>query len=181
MSTTTPFQADESFALRMDEADPLRAFRDEFHIPHHTDGSPQVYLAGNSLGLQPKATRRIIEEELDAWATTAVGGHFKSDRPWYSYHELLRESGARLLGARPGEVVMMNTLTVNIHLMLVSFFRPTKSRYKILIEEPCFPSDNYAVRTHLVTRGLDPNYALVISRPRYCYHSLRTDDVEQLI
>ena len=181
MNTSIPFQADEAFPLRMDEADPLRAFRDEFHIPRHTDGSPQIYFAGNSLGLQPKATRRIIEEELDAWAHTAVEGHFKPERPWYTYHELLRESGARLVGARPGEVVMMNTLTVNIHLMLVSFFRPTRERYKILIEEPCFPSDNYAVRTHLKTRGLDPADALVIARPRDGEHALRTEDVEQLI
>ena len=181
MSTSTPFQADESFALRMDETDPLRAFREEFHIPRHADGAPQVYVAGNSLGLQPKATRGIIDEELDAWATTALEGHFKPERPWYSYHELLRESGARLVGARPGELVMMNTLTVNIHLMLVSFFRPTRDRYKILIEEPCFPSDNYAVRTHLTTRGLDPADALVIARPREGAHALRTEDVEALI
>jgi kynureninase len=181
MSTTTPFQPDEAFARRMDETDPLRAYRDEFHIPRHVDGSSQVYLAGNSLGLQPKATRRLIQEELDAWATTAVEGHFKPERPWYSYHELLREPGARLVGARPGEVVMMNTLTVNVHLMLVSFFRPTRYRYKILIEEPCFPSDNYAVRTHLKTRGLDPGDALVIARPREGEPTLRGDDVEQLI
>ncbi len=178
MSTTTPYTNDESFALRADETDALRSFRDEFHVPRHTDGAPQTYLAGNSLGLQPKATRRIIEEELDAWANTAVEGHFKPERPWYSYHEVLRETGARLVGARPGEVVMMNTLTVNVHLMLVSFFRPTSERYKILIEEPCFPSDNYAVRTHLKTRGLDPGDALVIVRPRDGEHALRTEDVE---
>ncbi len=183
MSTTPTitYQADEDFALRMDETDPLRAFRDAFHIPRHTDGSPQVYLAGNSLGLQPKATRKIIEEELDAWTDTAVEGHFKAARPWYSYHELLRESGARLVGARPGEVVMMNTLTVNLHLMLVSFYRPTQQRYKILIEEPCFPSDNYAVRTHLKTRGIDPADAIVVARPRDGEHTLRTEDVEATI
>jgi len=178
---TTSYQNNEAYALRMDETDPLRAFRNEFHLPRHTDGSPQVYLAGNSLGLQPQSTRGIIEEELDAWAKTAVEGHFKPQRPWYSYHELLREPGARLVGARPGEVVMMNTLTVNIHLMLVSFYRPTSERYKILVEEPCFPSDNYAVRTHLKTRGIDPAEALVIARPRGGEHALHTEDVEELL
>jgi kynureninase len=181
MTTTEPFQADEAFARRMDETDPLRAFRDEFHLPPHTDGLPQTYFAGNSLGLEPKSARRIVDEELDAWARLAVEGHFKPERPWYTYHEFLRESGARLVGARPGEVVMMNTLTVNLHLLLISFFRPTKERYKILIEEPCFPSDNYAVRTHLQTRGLDPRDALLIAKPRAGEHAIRTEDVEAIL
>ncbi len=175
------YQVDESFALQMDQSDRLRTFRDEFHIPLHSDGKPQIYFAGNSLGLQPKATKRIVEEELDSWARLAVEGHFKPDRPWYSYHEIFRESGARLVGARPGEVVMMNTLTVNLHLMLISFYRPSRERYKILIEEPCFPSDNYAVRTHLRTRGLDSSDALLIVKPRPGEHTIRTEDIERIL
>jgi kynureninase len=184
MTTTAPasYQADEVFARQMDELDPLRTFQEEFHIPpHDAGGGSQIYLAGNSLGLQPRAVRRIVEEELDDWARFAVEGHFRANRPWYRYHEMFRESGARLVGARPGEVVMMNTLTVNLHLMMVSFYRPHAERYRILIEEPCFPSDNYAARTHLQTRGIDPADALLIARPREGEHTLRIGDIEALL
>lgn len=168
----------ESFAVEQDQRDPLRGFRGEFHIPRHTDGSEQIYLAGNSLGLQPKRAGEIVNQELADWKNLAVEAHFKGTIPWYSYHEVFRDSGARLVGARPGEVVMMNSLTVNLHLLLVSFFRPTRQRFKILIEEPCFPSDNYAVRTHLQTRGFDPADALVIVRPQSGEHVIRTEDIE---
>ncbi|MGH7178262.1 MAG: kynureninase [Tepidisphaeraceae bacterium] len=181
MSHAQDFPTDEASATRMDETDPLRGYREKFHIPTHTDGTPQVYFCGNSLGLMPKSARAIVDEELDAWARTAGQGHFKRTRGWYAYHELFRESGARLVGARPGEVVMMNTLTVNLHLMLVSFFRPTSQRYKILIEDPAFPSDNYAVRTHLGARGLDPRDALLIARPQAGRETIRTEEIEAIL
>lgn len=171
----------EEFAIAQDQRDPLRAFRGEFHIPKHVDGSEQIYFAGNSLGLQPKRASEIVNQELADWKNLAVEAHFKGRIPWYSYHEVFGESGARLVGARPGEVVMMNSLTVNLHLLFVSFFRPTAQRYRILIEDPCFPSDNYAVRTHLRTRGLDPSDALVIAKPRSGQHVIHTDDIEAIL
>src|SRR5436305_10061659 len=110
---------DEAFARQMDETDPLREFRRDFHVPKHTDGSEQIYFAGNSLGLMPRRAREIVDQELDDWQNLAVEAHFTARTPWYSYHEVFRESGARLVGAKPGEVVMMNSLTVNLHLLFV--------------------------------------------------------------
>ncbi|MCI0363194.1 MAG: kynureninase [Phycisphaerales bacterium] len=179
------FTADEAFARHLDSVDPLRASRDEFHIPKRSNGQPMIYFAGNSLGLQPKGTRRIVDQELDDWAKLAVDAHFEGKTPWYSYHEIFRQSGARLVGALPGagadEVVMMNSLTVNLHLMMVTFYQPTKDRFKILIEEPCFPSDIYAVTSHVRTRGLDPRRAIIVAKPRKGEHTLRMDDLEELI
>jgi len=137
----------EQWARAQDEADPLRRFRSRFYIPADT-----VYLAGNSLGLQPKKARDYVEAELDDWAKLGVEGHFKARNPWLSYHELLTEQTARLVGARPSEVVVMNTLTVNLHLMMVSFYRPTAERNKILIEAGAFPSDQYAVSSQAAFR-----------------------------
>lgn len=174
------YSPDESFALAQDKSDPLRSYRDEFHIPRR-DGNEIIYFAGNSLGLMPKKARQIVDQELDDWQNLAVEAHFTGKTPWYTYHEVFRETGARLVGAKPGEVVMMNSLTINLHLLFVSFFRPTRDRYKILIEEPCFPSDNYAVRTHLKTRGLDANDALLIAKPRSGQHTVRTEDVEAML
>jgi kynureninase len=179
------YQVDEAFARHLDSIDPLRHYRDEFLIPQRAGGEPVIYFAGNSLGLQPKAARRLIEQELDDWAKLAVDGHFSGRTPWYSYHEVFREVGARLVGGLPGaaEVVMMNSLTVNLHLMMVSFYRPGKDRYKILIEEPCFPSDMYAVQSHLRYCGYDPRDAVLVAKPRppSSEHVLRMDDVEELI
>ncbi|MBY0232768.1 MAG: kynureninase [Gemmataceae bacterium] len=129
--------------------------RDSFHLP------PGVYLCGHSLGAQPRAARALVVAELDAWATQGVEAHFKPDAPWYAYHETVREPLARLAGAMPSEVVAMNGLTVNLHLLLASFFRPQGRRCKILIDEPTFPSDRYAVASHLAQRGLDPATHLV--------------------
>jgi kynureninase len=185
------FNTDESFARYMDTADPLRSYRNEFHIPRQANGEPVIYFCGNSLGLQPTATRALVEQELDDWAKLAVDAHFRGKSPWYAYHETFREVGARLVGALPGagvgagagEVVMMNSLTVNLHLMMVSFFRPQGTRTKILVEEPCFPSDIYAVKTHLRTRGLDPAQHLVIARPQSGggESCLRMEDIEALL
>ncbi len=175
------FSADESFARACDEQDSLRAHRNHFEIPKAKNEHLSVYLSGNSLGLQPKLAREAVMEELDAWAQLGVDGHFSGKHPWYPYHELLREPGAALVGANVGEVVMMNSLTVNLHLMMVTFFRPTKPRYKILMEYPVFPSDTYAVKTHLRHHGLDPDDALIIVRPRDGEHVVRTEDVSAAI
>lgn len=177
----TSFQPDEAFARRLDADDPLRSYRDRFLIPCRPDGQPVVYFAGNSLGLQPKSVRADVDQELAAWADLGVDAHFSGKTPWYSYHEVFRESGARLVGGKPGEVVMMNSLTVNLHLMMVSFYRPTPGRYKILIEDPCFPSDLYAVKTQLRYHGYDPTEALVIARPRKGEHLLRTEDIDEIL
>jgi len=180
-SPTPAFQSSESFARHLDAIDPLRDFREQFLIPKRADGQPVIYFCGNSLGLQPKAVRGMIEQELDDWANLAVDAHFAGKTPWYSYHEIFRDLGARLVGAVPGEVVMMNSLTVNLHLMMVSFFTPTSARYKILIEEPAFPSDIYAVKSHLRCRGLDPEEALLTVRPRQGEYAIRQEDIELLL
>ncbi len=185
MSTTAPtslsFGSAEADALRLDAADPLRGYRDRFHIPRSPDGREMLYFCGNSLGLQPKAARELVLQELDDWARLGVEGHFAGTRPWYPYHEQFRELAARLVGAQPGEAVVMNSLTVNLHLLMVSFYRPTPERRKILIDWPCFPSDIYAVKSQLVCHGLDPDADLLIARPREGEHTLHTEDVEALL
>jgi len=180
-SDSCRFGLDEPAALQLDAADPLRTFRDRFHIPLGPDGKPVVYLCGNSLGLPPKSAREYVIGELDDWATLGVEGHFEGRRPWYPYHEQFRETAARLVGAIPGEVVMMNSLTVNLHLLMVSFYRPTAQRFKILIDWPAFPSDIYAVKSQLAYHGFDPDDGLLIARPREGEQTLRTEDVEALL
>ena len=144
-------------ARARDASDPLRSFRDRFQIP----GDDVVYLCGHSLGLQPSSARRYLEEELDAWAALGVEGHVRGRRPWLPYHAAMTDQLARLVGARPIEVVAMNTLTVNVHLLMVSFYRPTETRHRILIEKPAFPSDRYAVESQIRFHGLDPAVSLV--------------------
>lgn len=175
------YRDDESFAREADRRDPLAHYRDRFHLPRSDDGAAAVYLTGNSLGLQPTSARAVLEQELDDWARLAVGGHFDARTPWYSYHEIFRENGARLVGAQPGEVVMMNSLTVNLHLMMVSFYRPTALRTKILIDAPTFPSDRYALQSQIAYHGHDPAEALLVARPRAGESFLRTEDLEGLI
>jgi kynureninase len=177
----TSFQPDEAFARQLDADDPLQGYRERFLIPCRRDGRPVVYFAGNSLGLQPKSARALIDQELKDWADLGVNAHFSGKTPWYSYHEVFRESGARLIGAKPSEVVLMNSLTVNLHLMMVSFYRPTPARYKILIEDPCFPSDLYAVKTQLRFHGYDPAEALVIAKPRKGEYLVRTEDIDEIL
>jgi kynureninase len=172
------FSAEENFALQLDAEDSPRQFRDKFHLPLGKDGKPLIYLAGNSLGLMPKGARQIVEQELDDWAKLAVDAHLGAKAPWYSYHETLREPVARLVGARPNEVVCMNSLTVNLHLMMATFYRPTKARFKILMEEPAFPSDTYAIKTQIVHHGLDPKEALLLARPRQGEFTVRQEDIE---
>jgi kynureninase len=171
------FKPGAEFARQLDAEDALRRFRDGFHIPAGPDGQAAVYLCGNSLGLQPRRVSGLIAQELDDWASQAVEAHFSGRTPWYSYHEIFRDSGARLVGARPGEVVMMNSLTTNLHLMMISFYRPTARRSKILIEHPAFPSDLYAVKSQIRFHGFDPAEALLTVRPREGEELLRTDDI----
>src|SRR5213595_3709138 len=175
------FSADQDFAREMDAQDPLRQFREKFHLPLDKDGKPLIYFAGNSLGLMPKSSRRIVEEELDNWAKLAVDAHHADGTPWYSFHEALREPISRLVGAKPIEVICMNSLTVNLHLMMATFYRPTKSRFKVLMEDPAFPSDTYAIKTQIAHHGLDPKDALILARPRNGEFTIRTEDIIDLI
>jgi kynureninase len=178
---TVTFSADEDFAKQLDAEDPLRQFRERFHLPLGKDGKPLIYFAGNSLGLMPKTAHAIVEEELDNWAKLGVDAHHATGTPWYSYHEALREPVARLAGAKPVEVICMNSLTVNLHLMMTTFYRPAKSRFKILMEDPAFPSDTYAIKTQIVHHGLDPKDALILARPRKGEFTIRTEDIVDLI
>src|SRR5208337_2556789 len=175
------WQPDLAFARQQDAEDPLRHCRELFLLPPRPDGSPLIYFCGHSLGLQPKSVRRFVEQELDDWARLGVEGHFKGRTPWYSYHEQFTESGARLVGARPGEVVVMNALTVNLHLLMMTFYRPNAERFQVLMEEPTFPSDLYAVKSQIKWRGLDPQHALLTIRPRDGEHLIRIDDIETLL
>jgi kynureninase len=166
----------ERQALELDADDPLPTRRDDFHLPPHAGGSA-AYFAGNSLGPQPKALRARLGEELDDWARLGVEGHLEARRPWLPYHELAREPAARLVGALPREVVVMNSLTVNLHLLMVSFYRPTPERHRIVIEDSAFPSDSYAVRSQAAFHGYDPDEAVIRLAPRTGEAALRSEDV----
>ncbi len=170
-----PLDLDHARAL--DAADPLASFRSRFAIPEQ-NGAPQVYFCGNSLGLQPHDARTAVVEELDAWAKFGVAGHFEGKHPWYPYHEFCRDAAAHIVGAQPSEVVMMNALTVNLHLLMVSFYRPTAERYRIVIERGAFPSDRYAVGSQASFHGFDPADAVVELGPREGEHTLREEDIE---
>jgi kynureninase len=157
--------------------------RSEFHVPPDPSGryAEAAYFAGNSLGLQPRVIRERLHSELDDWARLGVEGHTEGTRPWVSYHELLREPAARLVGALPREVVVMNSLTVNLHLMMISFYRPTAERHAIVIEDSAFPSDSYAVRSQAAFHGYDPDEAVIRLRPRDGEAALRTEDIAEFL
>lgn len=174
----TPFPEPAS---ALDAADRLAHFRDRFHIPLQPNGQPHIYLCGNSLGLQPKSVRGYIEQELKDWETLGVEGHLHAKNPWLPYHEFLTASTARLAGALPSEVVVMNQLTVNLHLMMVSFYRPDKNRYKIMIEADAFPSDRYAVESQLRFHGFDPADGLILVRSRSGDSVVPTDEILEAI
>ncbi len=154
----------DAHAQAQDAADPLRDYRNAFHLPLH-DGAPMAYFVGNSLGLQPKGARTHVEEVLDKWATEAVEGHFTGNAQWMTYHELVRDGLARTVGAQPAEVVAMNTLSANLHFLLVSFYRPTQERPVLLMEAGAFPSDRYALESQVRFHGFDPAEALVEVEP----------------
>src|SRR5438034_1939340 len=175
------FSDNEDFAKQLDAQDSLHVFREKFHLPANRSGEPLIYFAGNSLGLMPKTAKQIVEQELEDWARLGVDAHLKAKTPWYSYHETLREPAARLVGAQPIEVISMNSLTVNLHLMMATFYRPTKARFKILMEDPAFPSDTYAIKTQIVHHGFDPKDALILASPRKGEFTVRTDDIVDLI
>jgi len=165
-----------AYAQAQDAKDPLRAFRSEFHFPQH-QGKNVLYFTGNSLGLQPKAAADALKQELDDWARYGVEGHFQAKHPWYSYHEELTPSLARLVGAMPEEVVAMNQLTSNLHFLMVSFYRPSGKRRKVLTETRPFPSDTYAFASQIAFHGGDPDTDLVEVQPRPGEHTLRNEDI----
>ena len=164
-------------AAARDARDPLAKYRERFHFPRGPRGGEAIYLCGHSLGLEPKSTRQYLDQELKDWAELAVEGHFRAKSPWLGYHRLLTEQTARLVGAKPIEVVVMNSLTVNLHLMMVSFFRPTKQRHKIIMEKGAFPSDQYAVKSQLRFHGCDPAASLIELAPRKGEWTLREEDI----
>ena len=170
------YESTLEFARAQDAADPLRAYRDQFHFP--SLGSDElVYFTGHSLGLQPKSVRPAVELELDDWAKYGVEGHFHATHPWYSYHELLTPPMAAIVGAQESEVVCMNSLTTNIHLLFVSFYRPTQKRYKIISEAKMFPSDRYLLETQVQFHGFDPDDAIIEVAPRDGERVIRHEDI----
>lgn len=165
----------------LDASDALSCFRDRFHFPEPVNGIEPIYFTGNSLGLMPKKAREYVDQELDDWQRLAVEGHLHARKPWLPYHEFLTEQMAVIVGAKPVETVVMNSLTVNLHLLLVSFYRPTPERHKIVIEKGAFPSDRYAVESQIKFHGLDPSESLIEIAPREGESTLRTEDIIALI
>src|SRR5205814_6794350 len=175
------FSDNQDFAKQLDAQDSLHVSREKFHLPANRSGEPLIYFAGNSLGLMPKTAKQIVEQELEDWARLGVDAHLKAKTPWYSYHETLREPAARLVGAQPIEVIPMNSLTVNLHLLMATFYRPTKARHKILMEDPAFPSDTYAIKSQIAHHGFVPNESLLLARPRAGEQTLRQEDIDALL
>lgn len=169
-----------SFAKQLDEQDELRSFREKFYIPQH-QGKDSIYFTGNSLGLQPRTVSAYIQQELNDWANLGVEGHFNGKNPWLSYHELFPPILSKIVGCQENEVVAMNQLTVNLHLLLVSFYRPTAKKYKILCEEKAFPSDQYALESQVRYHGFDPKDAIIELKPREGEYTLRTSDITDAI
>ncbi len=167
-------------ARKRDENDVLAPFRSQFYFPE-SPAEDCIYFTGNSLGLQPKSVREAISVELDDWAKYGVEGHFEAQNPWYSYHELLMAPAAKMVGAEPHEVVHMNGLTANIHLLMVSFYKPTSQRYKIICEAKAFPSDQYALESQVRFHGFDPSDAIIEVTPRDGEHTIKMEDIEAAI
>jgi kynureninase len=174
------FQNTRNFAQQLDLQDELRSFRSEFYFPQH-EGNDVIYLTGNSLGLQPKSAMAALQTELNDWAKFGVEGHFQGTNPWFHYHKFFSESAANVVGALPSEVVVMNNLTVNLHLMMVSFYRPTKERYKIIMEAGAFPSDQYAMESQVKFHGYRYEDAVIEVSPRVGEYALRTEDILEVI
>jgi kynureninase len=170
------FENTPEFAKNLDANDPLKDFRDRFYIPQH-NGKDSIYFIGNSLGLQPKTAKEYINQELDDWARLGVEGHFHAKNPWMPYHEIFPKQLSKIVGCLPQEVVVMNSLTVNLHLLMVSFYRPTKQRYKIICEAKAFPSDQYAFESQARYHGFDPEEAIVEVEPREGEQAIRMEDI----
>ena len=175
------YQNSLDYAKQLDQEDPISYLRNQFHIPRDKHGKEWLYFTGNSLGLQPKITSKYIEQELDDWANFGVEGHFEAKNPWLSYHELLTDTMAKVVGAKPIEVVVMNTLTTNLHLLMVSFYQPSKTKYKIIIESDAFPSDRYAVQSQLSFHGFDPEEALIEWKPKEGKQLLELEDLKSIL
>ena len=176
-----PYEKGLDFARRMDRQDPLARFRDRFHIPQTAGGEDEIYLCGSSLGLQPKSAADYVNDELDSWRRLGVKGHFEGAFPWMPYHELLTRTMADLVGGEETEVVTMNSLTANLHLMMVSFYRPTRERHRILIENHAFPSDHHAVESQIKFHGYDPAPSMLLLTPRDGEELIREEDVCEII
>ena len=170
------YQNTLEFAQQMDREDPLAHFRDRFHHPV-IDGKNVFYYAGNSLGLMPKSSRAAIETEMEDWSKLAVEGHFHGTNPWFDYHQFLTPHMAEIIGAQESEVVCMNSLTTNLHLLFVSFYRPTKQRFKIISEAKMFPSDRYMLETQAKFHGFDPDDAIIEIEPREGEFLIREEDI----
>ena len=170
-----------AFAKKLDQEDAIAHYRNQFYIPKDKNGNEWLYFTGNSLGLQPKEAQQTIQNELDDWANLGVEGHFKGKYPWINYHDLLTEKMAKIVGAKPIEVTVANTLTVNLHLLMVSFYRPTKTKFKIVIESDAFPSDRYAVESQLKFHGFDPKESLIEWTPRSGEELLHIDDLKEIV
>lgn len=175
------FENGLSYAQQLDKQDELAPYRDHFYMPTQEDGTPYYYFCGNSLGLQPKKVEELLLQELQDWKKHGVEGHFHAKRAWLPYHEFFTKNLAQIMGAKESEVVVMNTLTANLHFMMVSFYRPTAKRHKIVIEKGAFPSDKYAVDSQIRFHGYDPNTALIQLEPREGEETLRTADILQTI
>ena len=175
------FNNSRELALELDNKDPLLSYNDKFHFPVQENGNKHIYLCGNSLGLQAKITESFVKQELDDWKALGVEGHFHAQNPWLPYHEFLSESYSKIVGSKKSEVIAMNTLSVNLHLMMVSFYRPNEAKNKIIIEGDAFPSDIYAVESHMKHHGIDPSESLIKLRPREGEVIIRLEDIINVI
>lgn len=180
INNASSFKSTRQFSREMNDADTLSKYRERFLFPQHNK-KDAIYLCGNSLGLQPKLAKDYIEQELKDWADYGVEGHFQAKRPWFAYHTFFTESLAKIVGATSKEVVAMNTLTVNLHLLMLSFYKPTKQRFKIIMEAGAFPSDMYAMETQAVLHGFDPAEAIIEIAPRKGEHTIHMDDIAAAI
>jgi kynureninase len=170
------FENSLAFAQQLDAQDPLKQYQNEFSFPQ-VNGKKVIYFTGNSLGLQPKSARTYVDEVMNDWANLAVEGHFYAEKPWWDYHERFANPLSKLVGALPSEVTVMNTLTVNLHLLMVSFYRPTTQRYKIICEEKAFPSDQYLFQSQVRFHGYSPEDAIVEVKRREGEHNIRLEDI----
>ncbi|MFN7776903.1 MAG: kynureninase, partial [Flavobacterium sp.] len=170
------FQNTREFAQQLDAQDELRSYRDQFIFPQH-NGKNVIYFTGNSLGLQPKSASQFVQDVMNDWANLAVEGHFYAEKPWWDYHERFAAPLGKIVGALPSEVTVMNTLTVNLHLLMVSFYRPQGKRYKIICEEKAFPSDQYMFQSQVRVHGFDPKDAIVEVKRREGEHNIRLEDI----
>lgn len=170
------FENTLAFAQQLDQHDPLAHYKSEFIFPK-VNGKEVIYFVGNSLGLQPKRTKKYVDEVMDDWANLAVEGHFYAQKPWWDYQERFCEPLSKIVGAKPSEVGVMNTLSVNLHLLMVSFYKPTEKRFKIICEEKAFPSDQYLLQTQVIHHGFDPKEAIVEIKRREGEHNIRLEDV----